>query len=281
MKLHVTVAWCCMLSIGLGANAQDRKTHYKTALDGTFAPHAMPRLDGGIEGFNVDLINALANELDVKISIDAVQFSGLIPALQAKTYDFLAAPVEVSPELSETLLFTEGYMEQGFRFVVRSDAPAYSSLGDFAGKTIAANKGSGAQKFLEDNKGKYGWSVTTYGTSVDSIAAVLTKRADAVVIGMTPAAWAVKKNPQLKQSILQPTGWVWGIPFRRNDQATRNLFDGALECLKVKGVLAALYEKWLGQTPPAGSLARTPTPGYGVPGFEGYDATAHELRCKP
>ena len=58
----------------------------RTAVDGTFAPHAFPSLSGGYEGFNVDLANEIAKRLKRKIIIDAAQYSGLIPALQAGTY---------------------------------------------------------------------------------------------------------------------------------------------------------------------------------------------------
>jgi len=73
----------------------------KTALDGTFAPHAMPTLDGKVEGFNVDLVNAIGERLGKKVQITSAQFSGLIPALHAKTYDFLAAPVTVNEERAD------------------------------------------------------------------------------------------------------------------------------------------------------------------------------------
>src|ERR1700752_2675708 len=79
----------------------------KTAVDGTFAPHAMPKLSGGIEGFNVDLAEALGKQLHKNITVDAAQFSGLLPALQAGTYDFIVAPVTVTKERAENLLFTE------------------------------------------------------------------------------------------------------------------------------------------------------------------------------
>ena len=79
----------------------------KTALDGTFAPHAMPKMSGGIEGFNVDLNDAIAAKLKKKITLDAAQFSGLIPALQAGTYDFILAPVTVTKERADNMLFTE------------------------------------------------------------------------------------------------------------------------------------------------------------------------------
>ena len=53
----------------------------KVALDGTFAPHAMPKLDGGVEGFNVDLANALGKRLGREMDITAAQWSGLLPGI--------------------------------------------------------------------------------------------------------------------------------------------------------------------------------------------------------
>lgn len=261
------------------ACAQDSRVLH-TALDGTYAPHAMPTLDGNVEGFNVDLRDALARELGTEIKLDAVQFAGLIPALQAGTYDFLLAPIEVNAERSENLLFSEGYLEHGYRFVVPSDAPEYTNLSDFDGKTIAVNRGSGAEQFLEGLKEEHGWKVDSYGTSADAIAAVLSNRADATLAVFTPAAWAVKQTPRLKLSFQHNTGLVWAISFRRNDNETRDTIERALECAKTSGALAAIYEKWLGDAPAEDSIIRTPVPGYGEPGFSGYDPTEHKLDCR-
>src|ERR1700730_11285460 len=95
----------------------------KTAVDATFAPHAMPKLSGGIEGFNVDLANEIAKRLHRGIEIDATQFSGLLPGLQAGSYDFIAAPTTVTKERAENMLFTEGYLNTDFQFVVKKDTP--------------------------------------------------------------------------------------------------------------------------------------------------------------
>src|SRR5213078_683013 len=77
----------------------------RTELDGTFAPHAFPNLSGGYQGFNVDLANEIGTRLKRKIVLDAAQFSGLVPALQAGTYDFLSAPTTVTKERAESMLF--------------------------------------------------------------------------------------------------------------------------------------------------------------------------------
>ena len=43
----------------------------------------MPRLEGGIQGFNVDLANEVGKRLKRPVEIQAMQFSGILPALQA------------------------------------------------------------------------------------------------------------------------------------------------------------------------------------------------------
>ncbi|MFN7001039.1 MAG: transporter substrate-binding domain-containing protein, partial [Elioraea tepidiphila] len=76
----------------------------RCAVDGTFAPHAMPRLGGGVEGFNVDLFQAIARKLGRELTIDSASFSGLIAAMNAGRYDFLCAPTTVTRERAENLL---------------------------------------------------------------------------------------------------------------------------------------------------------------------------------
>lgn len=251
----------------------------KTAIDGTFAPHAMPTLDGKIEGFNVDLINLIGERLGKKVELTGAQFSSLIPALQAGTYDFLAAPVTVNKERAASLLFSEGFMDTNFSFVVPANAPDFKTLEDFKGKTIAVNKGSAYDSFLREKEKEFGWKVESYGTNSDAVAAVMAGRADANLAGNTVAAWAVKQNARLKLSYEYATGMVWAFPFRKGDESNRDLVEKAMECLKLDGSMATLSEKWFGVTPVAGTTIVTPTKGFGTPGFEGYVEDDHKASC--
>jgi polar amino acid transport system substrate-binding protein len=251
----------------------------RTGVDGTFAPHAMPKMDGGVEGFNIDLANEIAKRLGRKITIEATQFSGLIPALQAGTYDFVAAPTTVTKERAESLLFTEGYLNSDFQFVIPAGSPDITDLSQLKGKVIAVNKGSDYDSWAHELVEKIGWKVESYGTNTDAIQAVLSGRADANIGGNTASAWAVKNNPRLKLSYLYSTGLTWAIPFRKDSKELRDKVEIALECMKTDGTTTKLSEKWFGVTPAPGSAAVTVQPGYGVPGMPGYDPTIHPLSC--
>jgi polar amino acid transport system substrate-binding protein len=252
---------------------------FRTAIDGTFAPHAMPNLSGGYEGFNIDLANELGKRLKHKITIDFTQYSGILPALQAGTYDFVIAPTTVTKERAENLLFTEGYLNTDFQFLIKKGAPKIDKLEDLKGKTISVNKGSAYDSWARELEAKIGWKVESYGTQTDAVQAVLVGRADANVAGNTVIAWAAKNNPQVELSYLYATGLVWAMPLRKDSAELRKQLENAIECMKLDGTVAKLHEKWFGVKPAAGSAAVTVYPGYGVPGMPGYDPTEHTPAC--
>jgi polar amino acid transport system substrate-binding protein len=251
----------------------------KTGVDGTFAPHAFPDMQGGVQGFNIDLAHAIGRILKREVTIDATQFSGLLPGLAAGSYDFIIAPVTATKERAENMLFTEGYINTDYQFVIRRDAPEITDLAQLKDKTIAVNRGTVYDSWARGLQEKIGWKIESFGTSADAAAAVLTGRADAQINGDTSAAWSAKQNPQLKTSYLYSTGLVYSVAIRKDNVAMRNDLENAIECLKQDGTLAKIHEKWLGYAPRPGSAAVTIFPGFGVPGLPGYDPTPHTPTC--
>lgn len=251
----------------------------KTALDPTFAPQAMVKIGGGLQGFNVDMGEEIAKRLGRKLSIDATEFSGLVPGLNSGKYEFLLAPVTVTPERAKAMLFTEGYTETNYTFMGRKNAAALESLEALKGKVVAVNKGSNYDAWAKENADKYGFKYFVYGSNADAIQAVLTKRADYNLTGSTVAGWAVKQAPALQAGYTIKTGLVWAIPFRLDDKAGRDQVSNVLKCMKADGTIAKLAEKWYGYSPEANSVERTVSPGHGVPGTENYDATPVKPKC--
>ena len=251
----------------------------RTGVDATFAPHAMVKLDGGLQGFNIDLGEELAKRLGRKIVIEGTEFSGLVPGLNAKKYDFILAPVTVTPERAKAMLFSEGYLDTDYTFVIKKGAAPIKDLQDLKGKTIAVNKGSAYENWTRDNMAKYGFKYDVYGNNADAVQAVQSGRADANLAGNTVAAWAAKQNPAVQTTFTIKTGLVWALAFRLDDKAGRDAAGNALKCMKMDGTVGKIANKWFGYTPAADASAMKAAVGQGVEGLEGYDATPAKPVC--
>lgn len=275
-------AFALAIAFGLSATAGAQDKPLVAGVDGTFAPHAMPKMGGGVEGFNVDLINEIGRKMGRKIEIFAGEFSGLIPAMNAGKISFVGAPTTVTPERAQNLLFTEGYLNTFYAFAVPAGKPDVKSLADLKGKTISLNKGSAYDKWAQENAPKHGFKVESFGTNADAVQALISGRADVHMSGNTVAAYAVlKTNGQIKLATLKvDEGLVWAAVFRKDDAQTRNAVDEAIECLKIDGTIAKLHEKWFGYKPAPGSAPLSVYPGYGVPGMAGHDPKPHKPSCK-
>ena len=262
------------------ALAQSSLPPLRTGVDGTFAPHAFPKLGGGTEGFQIDLFTEVAKRMKREITFDSVSFSTLIPGLQAGRYDFIAAPTTVTKERAESMIFTAGYLWTAYQFGIKKGSAPIKDWADLKGKVVSVNKGTPYETMSKAEGEKHGFTVQAYDTQPDATQAVLSGRAYATLGGNTTIVYAASKNPQFVADLeLGASRAHWAAPFRKDSVALRNQMQDVLDCMKKDGTIARLSEKWFGRVPGPDALERVITPGYGVPGMPGYDPTPHELKC--
>ena len=122
--------------------------------------------------------------------------------MQASSISWLLPP-RCLPDRAKNLLFTEGYLDTDYQFVIPINKPDIKVLEDLKGKVISVNKGSNYEMWCRENEAKYGFKTESYGTNTDAVQAVLSGRADANLAGHTVSAYAVKQLPQQTQTLLQ------------------------------------------------------------------------------
>jgi polar amino acid transport system substrate-binding protein len=252
----------------------------RTAVDATYAPHAFQKLGGGLQGFQIDLFEEVARRMHRQITIDGASFSGLIPALQAGRYDFLAAPVTVTPERAQALLFTQGYLWTAFQFGIKKGAPPLKGWADLKGKSVAVNKGTPYEQLAKKMGDQYGFTVQTFDTQPDAVQAVVSGHAAATLAGNTVIKYAASKNRQFVADWeLEETKAHWGAPFRKDEVALRDEVDDVLKCMKKDGTVAKLSSKWFGGMPKKDDLEYVTFKGHGIPGDPGSEPNAPDPDC--
>ncbi|MBL6453708.1 transporter substrate-binding domain-containing protein [Belnapia sp. T6] len=252
----------------------------RCAVDGTYAPHAFPSLQGGVQGFQIDLFDAIAKRLGRQLVIDSASFSGLIPAMNAGRYDFLCAPVTVTPERAASLLFTEGYIWTELQFGIKRGTPPIRSEEDLRGKAISVNKGTPYEQWVRNNAERLNLTLLAFDSQPDAVQAVIQGRAYANLAGNTVVKYSATRTPQfIADFVLPGTRFHWATPVRQDNAAMRNQLEETIECLKKDGTIAKLSEKWFGAAPKEDDAERVTFPGYGPPNLPGYDPAPVRASC--
>ena len=265
------------ITVGAAGSAQPP---LKCGVDGFFAPHAFSSLQGGLQGFQIDLFDAIGKKLGRAVEITGASFSGLIPAMNAGRYDFLCAPTTVTPERAANLLFTEGYLWTELQFGIRRGTPPIKSEEDLRGKAISVNKGTPYEQWVTRNAERLGLTLLAFDSQADAAQAVIQGRAYANLSGNTVIKYSASRTPQyIADWTLPGTRFHWATPFRQDSAAARNEMEKVIECLKKDGTIAGLSKKWFGADPKEDDAERVVFPGFGPPGLPGYDETPNTAAC--
>jgi polar amino acid transport system substrate-binding protein len=254
----------------------------KCGIDGTLAPHAMVKLDGTLEGFQVDLFKEMAKRMGRELVIENGEHTGMIPALLAKRYDFLCGPITVTADRSKSLLFTEPYLWSEWRFIVKSDAKLTSEE-DLKGKTIAVQRGTPNEKWLKDNSERLKLEVLSFPGQSDAVQAVIQGRAFGYTNGGSEGTfqYVAQRAPGVKVAewVIPDTRSSWAAPLRKDSAELRKQVEDTIACMKKDGTLAKISEKWFGKPPSQDAAQINVYPGYGTEGFEGYDPSPQKVSC--
>ncbi|WP_118134547.1 ABC transporter substrate-binding protein [Oceanicella sp. SM1341] len=239
----------------------------------------MVRGASGPEGFGYDMITEIAKRIGrPSVEVTDINFSGLFAALLSGRIEFTVNPLNITAERAETMLYSEPFFATGNGFITR-EGDTMAAFEDLNGKAVAVNRGTISDKWATENAEQYGFEVQRYDTFPDSVQAVITQRAFAAINEIPTAAYAASKNPAITLAMEDYDGRMFGYAFRYESEAYRNTVEDAIECMKTDGTLKALYDKWYGGELAEDSPLTTVYPGYGAPGFKGYDETPHELSC--
>jgi polar amino acid transport system substrate-binding protein len=198
-------------------------------------------------GFDVDLANALAKELDLEIDMVKVDETTRISFLQEDKIDMAVASMNHTRSRDEAVDFSITYFWDNQSFLIRQGT--YSSLEEIMGQKVAANAGSSTIPSWQEFSAKAGGPAPEIVEFTDKLAAMQALR-DGAVEGYTEdnitllALAAGDSNLELLPGGHNPVQFGIGLP--ENDSEWRDAVNLALQELWQNGTYHEIYEKWLG-----------------------------------
>ncbi|QYR24096.1 transporter substrate-binding domain-containing protein [Paenibacillus sp. sptzw28] len=205
-----------------------------------------------VEGFDVDIAKAIAKKIfgdDSKLELKEVTSKTRIQMLNAGDIDLIVATMTITEERKKQVDFTDVYFKAGQSLLVKKGSPI-RSIDDITKDTkVLGVKGSTSIKNIEDKVA--GLSVQQYENYQEAFTALRSGKGEvlttdnAILYGMT------KQDPNYEVVGGTFTDEPYGIAIKKGESGLVALVNETLKELKSSGEYDKIYEKWIGEKPPA------------------------------
>ncbi|MED1795469.1 transporter substrate-binding domain-containing protein [Brevibacillus nitrificans] len=214
--------------------------------DATFQPFEYKNAQNEYEGFDIELVKAVAAELGAeKVEFVDTDFKGLIPGLQGKKFDMIVSAMYITDERKQTIDFSQPYYPGGLTIMVKNDNDTIKAAEDLKGKKVAVQIGTKSAKFLKE---KYPEAkLVEVEKNVEMFLELESNRVDAVVTGMPAAKVYAKQSQKVKVLDVELTQEYYGYGVRKENKEFVVALDKALKTLKENGKQDEIVKKWFGE----------------------------------
>lgn len=269
IKKILTVALAGAISISMLAGCGAEKTqevkednsltkvqeqgYFTLGLDADFAPMGFTEDDGTIVGFDIDLANAVAEKMGVKVEVKPIDWDSKAMELSTGKIDVIWNGFSITDERRQEVLFSNPYLSTKQSVIVKAGSDIKTKA-DLAGKKIALQDGSTSEDALKGDAATYesigDENISRFKENSQVLMEVESGRADAAVIDEIFVRYYLQKENMLDKFVVLEEGFDeedYGVGGRLGDYALMEAINKALDECKAEGITSEISMKWFGE----------------------------------
>ena len=206
-----------------------------------FPPYEMTTDDGGFEGIDVEIAQAIAEKLGLELQIDDMDFTAALEAVQSGMSDMAMAGITVNEERLAVIDFSDTYAT-GVQVVIVKEGSDVT-LDNLGEQLIGVQNGTTGWQFCSDDFGDD--HVAAFDNGITAVQALVNDQVDCVVIDQGPAEVFVSENPGL--TILETEYAIedYAIGVNKGNTALLDAINGALAELQEDGTIQSIIDKYI------------------------------------
>ncbi|MFC9918491.1 transporter substrate-binding domain-containing protein [Agromyces binzhouensis] len=215
------------------------------ATEGTYRPFSYhDDGSGDLVGYDVEVAEAVADELGLEIAFQETQWDAIFAGLDAGRFDVIANQVSITPEREEQYLFSTPYTVSRGVIVVNEGDTSISSFDDLAGKTTAQSLTSNWYELATAS----GANVEAVEGWAQAVALLQQGRVDATVNDKLTFLDYVNTTPDaaIEAAVETDESSESAFALTQDKDALVAAIDEALAALAADGTLAEIGEKYFG-----------------------------------
>ena len=207
---------------------------------------------GHFQGFEIDLVNAVAAKLGRPVEITDLGFQALFAATASRRVDLAISSITVTPARLQNQDFTQPYLDDNLALIAGPPS-RLKSLEDVKGATLGAIASSTGEAWIKANKDKYGIADNkSYDTAANMFLDTANGRVDGSVNDLGGSLYAFRSMQGMRVvTSIEGVNSI-GMMLPKNSPLTPAVNE-AIDGLKADRTLSKLYVKWFGVEPPPDS----------------------------
>jgi len=222
----------------------------KIGTEGAYPPFNNLTADGKLEGFDIDIANALCEEMKAKCEFVTQDWDGIIPALQAGKFDAIIASMSITDERKQKVDFTNKYYNTPPAIAAPKDTDIKGvTKEDLAGKTLGAATATTHYNYAE--KTYTDTTLKGYPTSQEFLLDIANGRVDAVTDDISVIEEWLKTPDGACCKIVgtitpvpEIHGEGAGIAVRKGETDLVNKFNAAIDAIRASGKYKEINDKY-------------------------------------
>lgn len=249
MRKPLVFTLLALLASATAVVAQEARK-IKIGAEGAYPPFSQIGTDGKLKGFDIDIANALCEQMKAQCTLVQQEFDGLIPSLQAKKIDAVIASMSITDERKKVVEFSDKYYHTPARFVGRKGAALTATVAGMKGKRIGVQRTTTHDRFATDTFKES--EIVRYAKQDDVFLDLASGRLDAVMVDQVAASQGFLLLPTsgdfafFGPVYIEPKyfGAGAGIGLRKTDTALRDEFNAAIKAIRANGVYKKVNDKY-------------------------------------
>jgi polar amino acid transport system substrate-binding protein len=216
-----------------------------------YAPFQFNDDSGKTVGFDIDLVDLVAERLGAEQTIIDTPFEGIKSGEDMATgkCDIAAAGMTITEERQEAILFSEPYFDATQALLVPNDS-AVKDLDGLKGKKLGAQSATTGLDYANTNADECGCEIVEFQDLASQTQALMTGQVDAAINDLPVWTEALKTNEGKAKIAAQfDTGEQYGLGMKLDNTALKTVVDEVLAEAKTDGTYDEIYAEWIGETP--------------------------------
>ena len=241
MKKLVLLTLGLVLIVGMLASCSGTPAKIQVATDATWPPFEYVNDAHEIVGFDIDLMNAIADEANLDIEFVNVGWDPLLAGMAAGTYDAAISSITIREDRKKDMLFSNPYYGAGQIVVVQKSNTTITGKNNLTGEVGAQLGTTGAMEVEKIT----GATLVNYDDIGLAFQALMNGQVVAVICDNPVAMQYVVTNPDdLKIVGTVFTDEFYGIAVAKGQEDLLDKINAGLEKVLQEGIIQTLEEKW-------------------------------------